>query len=111
MGEKRQITVFAAEVGDLPPNTHLLIGNQDLIDLGLSLDYVQGHPGCFFSEALFDNLSLGRLFLPRLLSLVDASLSLFWPALSWMFALLFLAALVLLSLRQAVSYFHRRPVG
>jgi hypothetical protein len=45
LGENRQVTVFAAEVGDLPPGTHILLGNQHLIDLGLSLDFVQAHPG------------------------------------------------------------------
>ena len=98
LGENFQITVFGVEKGDLPPGVSILLGNRDLIDLGLSLDYVQGHPGCLFSEALFCNLQHGwsgrRHFVPDLFSPVDVSFALFWPALSLMASFVILAMLV-----------------
>jgi hypothetical protein len=47
-----EITVFAVEKGDLPPNSHALLGNPHLRQLRVSLDFVQNHPHCRLEDAI-----------------------------------------------------------
>jgi hypothetical protein len=49
---KLEITVFAVKKGDLPPNTHALLGNLHLKQLCVSLDFVQNHPYCRLEDAI-----------------------------------------------------------
>ena len=70
-----EVTVFAVENTDLPPGTRVLLGNPHLKSLGVSLDFVQQHPGCQFSEALAVGM---RGFLPRSLQHEKQELSPAW---------------------------------
>ncbi len=47
-----QITVFAGEKGDLPPEFQALLGTRHLRELGVSLDYVLDNPGCTLQRAI-----------------------------------------------------------
>jgi hypothetical protein len=47
-----EITVFAVEKGDLPPNCHALLGNPHLRQLRVSLDFAQNHPHCRLEDAI-----------------------------------------------------------
>ncbi len=43
--DNKSITIFAVGDDDLPPDTWALIGNKDLRELFVSLDFAQAHPG------------------------------------------------------------------
>ena len=73
-----EVTVFAVENTDLPPGTRVLLGNPHLKSLGMSLDFVQQHPGCQLSEALAVGM---RGFLPRSLQHEKQEFSLVWLSL------------------------------
>jgi hypothetical protein len=47
-----EITVFAVEKGDLPPNSHALMGNPHLRQLRVSSDFAQNHPHCRLEDAI-----------------------------------------------------------
>ncbi len=45
LDEKRSLTLFAVSRTQLPPGIVALIGNEHLVELAVSLDYAQAHPG------------------------------------------------------------------
>ncbi len=47
-----EITVFAVNKGDLPPNSRALLGNPHLKQLCVSLDFAQNHPYCHLGDAI-----------------------------------------------------------
>jgi hypothetical protein len=51
-----EITVFAVGSGDLPPDSHALLGNKHLRELRVSLDFAQNHP----DGSLVDAIAFGR---------------------------------------------------
>ncbi len=69
LDEKRSITVFAVSERALPPHTFALIGNKELKELSVSLDYAQAHPGCPF-QIILENSHVPRLALFPLQALV-----------------------------------------
>ncbi len=48
----RAVTVFAVDKGDLPPDSHTLLGTSHLLELGVSLDYALQHSGCPLVDAI-----------------------------------------------------------
>jgi hypothetical protein len=52
LDEKHFLTLFASAPSELPPGIVALIGNQHLVELSVSLDYAQAHPGAPLEDAI-----------------------------------------------------------
>jgi hypothetical protein len=52
LNEKCFLTLFAVSRTELPPGIVALIGNEHLVELGVSLDYAQAHPDAALQAAI-----------------------------------------------------------
>jgi hypothetical protein len=52
LDEKRSLTLFAVSRTELAPGIVALIGNEHLVELAVSLDYAQAHPGASLQAAM-----------------------------------------------------------
>jgi hypothetical protein len=81
LDERRFLTLFAVPPSELPPGIVALIGNQHLIEMSVSLDYAQAHPGAplqdsmaFGSRSLISETQTGLLSAP-----LGGSAGIPWP--------------------------------